>query len=176
MSIDLYAQPSWLNAVVSETGEDDLVIVAGQKQTLVTINERTCRYALMPHVPFKAAEAVSDAKISLLMPFTACVHTLKTDNGKEFAQHEGIAKHLGADFFFAHPYASRARGTNENKNGLIRQFFPKKMAFESIKPSDIELAMHRLNHRPRKCFGFKTPHEVFMKKLHSGHNAVGLQN
>lgn len=155
--------------------EADLVIGAGQKQALVTINERTSRYALIAHVPFKTAQAVSDAMISLLTPYAACVHTLTTDNGKEFAQHERIAGKLDADFFFAHPYASWERGANENMNGLIRQFFPKKMCFKSIAPKDIEFAMHRLNHRPRKCLGFKTPHEVFMKQLHSRHNAVALQ-
>lgn len=176
-------------AVVAERGrfgdwEGDLVIGAGQKQALVTLNERTSRYSLIAHVPNKTTQTVSDAMISLLTPFAACVHTycarsphpLTTDNGREFAQHERIAKQLGADFFFAHPYASWERGANENMNGLIRQFFPKKMAFESITLSDIELAMHRLNHRPRKCLGFKTPHEVFMKQLHSRHNAVALQS
>lgn len=167
-------------AVVAERGrfgdwEGDLVIGAGQKQALVTLNERTSRYTLIAHVAKKTAQAVSDAMVSMLTPFAACVHTLTTDNGKEFAQHERIAKQLGADFFFAHPYASWERGANENMNGLIRQFFPKKMAFESITLGDIELAMHRLNHRPRKCLGFKTPHEVFMKQLHSRHNAVALQ-
>ena len=167
-------------AVVAERGrfgdwEGDLVIGAGQQQALVTLNERTPRYSLIAHVPKKTAQAVSDAMISLLTPFAACVHTLTTDNGKEFAQHERIAKQLGADFFFAHPYASWERGANENMNGLIRQFFPKKMAFESITLNDIKLAMHHLNHRPRKCLGFKTPHEVFMKQLHSRHNAVALQ-
>lgn len=168
-------------AVVAERArfgdwEGDLVIGAGQKQALVTLNERTSRYSLIAHVPFKTAQAVSDAMISLLTPFAARVHTLTTDNGKEFAQHERIAKQLGADFFFAHPFASWERGANENMNGLIRQFFPKKMAFESITLSDIERATHRLNHRPRKCLGFKTPHEVFMKQLHSRHNAVALQS
>lgn len=89
--------------------------------------------------------------------------------------HERIAGKLDAQFFFAHPYASWERGANENMNGLIRQFFPKKMRFHSITPTDIELAMHRLNHRPRKCLGFKTPHEVFMKQLHSPHHTVALQ-
>lgn len=107
--------------------EADLVIGAGQKQALVTINERTSRYSLIAHVPFKTAQAVSDTMISLLTPFAASVHTLTTDNGKEFAQHERIAGNLDADFFFAHPYASWERGANENMNGLIRQFFPKKM-------------------------------------------------
>lgn len=60
-------------------------------------------------------------------------------------------------------------------NGLIRQFFPKKMRFNSITKKGIAYAMHRLNHRPRKYLGFKTPHEVFMMQLHSRHNAVALQ-
>ncbi len=155
--------------------EGDLVIGAGQQQALVTLNERKSRYSLIAHVPFKTAQVVSESMICLLRPFAACVHTLTTDNGKEFAQHERIAAKLDADFFFAHPYASWERGANENMNGLIRQFFPKKMRFESITRKDIAFAMHRLNHRPRKCLGFKTPHEVFMKQLHSRHNAVALQ-
>ncbi len=156
--------------------EGDLMIGAGQQQALVTLNERKSRYSLIAHVPFKTAQAVCDAVISLLDPYAACVHTLTTDNGKEFAQHETIAAKLDADFFFAHPYASWERGANENMNGLIRQFFPKKMRFDFITDQDLAFAMHRLNHRPRKCLGFKTPHEVFMKQLHSRHNAVALQS
>ena len=95
----------------------------------------------MAHVPFKTAQPVSDAMISLLTPFAANVHTLTTDNGKEFAQHERIAEQLGADFYFAHTYASWERGANENMNGLIRQFFPKKMPFD-----DITFVTNRLNH------------------------------
>jgi IS30 family transposase len=155
--------------------EADLVIGAGHQQALVTINERTSRYSLMAHVPAKTAQNVSDVMASLLTPFKKFVHTLTTDNGKEFAQHERIAEKLDADFFFAHPYASWERGANENMNGLIREFFPKKMSFREITRKDIEFAMHRLNHRPRKCLGFKTPHEVFMKQLHSRHNPVALQ-
>jgi IS30 family transposase len=166
--------------IVAERGrfgdwEADLVIGAGQKQALVTMNERTSRYSLIAHVPFKTAQAVSDAMIDLLKPFADCVHTLTTDNGKEFAQHERIASALDADFFFAHPYSSWERGANENMNGLIRQFFPKKMVFDCIRKKDIANAMHRLNHRPRKCLGFKTPHEVFMKQLQSHQQAVALR-
>jgi IS30 family transposase len=156
--------------------EGDTMIGAGHQQALVTLNERKSRYCLIAHVPTKTAQAVSDAVISLLTPFAGCVHTLTTDNGKEFAQHEQIARKLKADFFFAHPYASWERGANENMNGLIRQFFPKKCRFSSITPEDISHAMDRLNHRPRKCLGFKTPHEVFMNQLHSRHNSVALQN
>ena len=129
----------------------------------------------MAHVPFKTAQAVSDAMISLLAPFAADVHTLTTDNGKEFAQHELIAKQLGADFYFAHPYSSWERGANENMNGLIRQFFPKKMPFDDITDQDITFVTNRLNHRPRKCLGYKTPHEVFTQQLHLRHTAVALR-
>jgi IS30 family transposase len=156
-------------------GEADLIIGAGQKQALVTMNERTSRYSQFAHVPFKTAQAVSDNMISMLTSFSACVLTLTTGNGREFAQHERIAKELGADFFFAHPYSSWERGANENMNGLIREFFPKKMRFDLITKKEIFIAMHYLNHRPRKCLGFKTPHEVFWNKLHSCHNAVALQ-
>ena len=166
-------------AVVAERArfgdwEADLVIGAGQKQALVTINERISRYALIAHIPFKTAELVSSAMIAMLKPFSRCVHTLTTDNGREFAQHERIAATLEADFYFAHPYSSWERGANENMNGLIRQFFPKKMAFELITPTAIELAMHRLNHRPRKCLGYRTPHDVFMEQLQLHNPAVAL--
>ena len=80
-----------------------------------------------------------------------------------------------ANFFFAHPYSRWESGANENMNGLIRQFFLKKMAFESIITKDVELAMHHLNHRPRKCLGYRTPHEVFMKQLRLHNQMVALQ-
>jgi len=118
-------------------------------------------------VPRKTAQAVSDTIISLLTPFSHWVHTLTTDNGKEFSQHERIAQSIDADFYFAHPYCSWERGANENMNGLIRQFFPKKMHFEKITEIDITSVIDNLNHRPRKCLGFKTPHEVFMEQLQS---------
>ncbi len=147
--------------------EGDLVIGAGSQQALVTLNERKSRYTLIGKVVRKTAQAVSDTMISLLTPFANYVHTLTTDNGKEFAQHERIASSLDAKFFFAHPYCSWERGANENMNGLLRQFFPKKMHFDSINDTDIEKAMHSLNHRPRKCLNYQTPHEVFTKQLQS---------
>jgi transposase, IS30 family len=145
--------------------EGDLVIGAGHQQALVTLNERKSRYTLIGKVPHKTAQAVSDTIISLLTPFSHWVHTLTTDNGKEFAQHERIAESIDADFYFAHPYCSWERGANENMNGLIRQFFPKKMYFEKITEIEIAAVIDNLNHRPRKCLGFKTPHEVFMEQL-----------
>lgn len=156
--------------------EGDLVIGANHQQALVTLNERKSRYTLIGKVNRKTAQLVTDEIISLLTPFSDMVHTLTTDNGKEFAQHERTAKSIHADYYFAHPYCSWERGANENMNGLIRQFFPKKMRFESISFHDIEMAAYSLNHRPRKCLNFKTPHEVFMKALQSHQRGVALRS
>lgn len=147
--------------------EGDLVIGANHSQALVTLNERKSRYSLIGKVERKTAESVADTIISLLAPFSQFVHTLTTDNGKEFAQHERIAESIDSKHYFAHPYCSWERGANENMNGLIRQFFPKKMRFELISDEDILWAMNNLNHRPRKSLGYKTPHQVFMEQLQS---------
>ncbi len=80
---------------------------------------------------------------------------------KEFAEHEFIAQCLKAKVYFARPYHSWERGTNENTNGLLRQYFPKKMSLLHLSRSDVDDAVYRLNHRPRKCLGYRTPHEVF---------------
>ena len=91
--------------------------------------------------------------LSLPAPFSAYVHTLTT--GKEFAQHERIARALDARFFLAHPYASWERGANENMNVLIRQFFPKKMPRQAMTKKDIDFAMRRLNHPSESAWGSK---------------------
>ena len=104
---------------------------------------------------------MADATISLLHPFTNFVHTITGDNGKEFAEHVRIAETLKASFYFAHPYSAWERGTNENTNGLVRQYFPKKTDFSTVALSEAKVAVDKLNHRPRKCLDFKTPFEVF---------------
>ena len=147
--------------------EADLVIGARHSQALVTINERKSRYALIKRVTSKQAPVVRRAIVKKLKPFARLAHTLTTDNGKEFAQHERIAAGLKLDYYFAHPHAAWERGANENLNGLIRQFFPKHRKLEEVTDEEIVLAQHRLNHRPRKCLGYKTPHQVFWEKLHS---------
>ena len=109
----------------------------------------------------KTAESVSRSVRRLLEPIASKVFTLTSDNGKEFARHQEIAKALQADFYFAHPYSSWERGLNENTNGLIRQYFPKKHDFTNITEKDISMVINKLNNRPRKCLGFKTPNQVF---------------
>jgi IS30 family transposase len=141
--------------------ELDTVIGKNHQQALVTLVERKSRLTLIAKVIRNTAENVSDAIVSLLSALKPWVHTLTSDNGKEFSQHATIAKKLNAKFYFAHPYASWERGLNENTNGLIRQYFPKKHDFTTITEHLVERVMDKLNNRPRKSLGFKTPYEVF---------------
>lgn len=143
--------------------EADTIIGKNHRQAIVSIVERKTGLTLIRKVERKTSKAVSQAMIVLLKPYKNKVRTITSDNGKEFAGHEEIAKTLKADFYFAHPYASWERGTNENTNGLIRQYFPKNRDFTTITQQEIDTAMERLNNRPRKRLGYKTPNQVFFK-------------
>jgi IS30 family transposase len=112
--------------------EADTVIGKSHKQAIVSIVERKTGFTLIHKVERKTAQAVSQAMITLLKPYRKKVNTITSDNGREFAGHEEIAKSLKADFYFAHPYSSWEPGTNENTNGLIRQYFPKNRDFTTI--------------------------------------------
>jgi transposase, IS30 family len=141
--------------------EGDTVIGRGHKGVLVTLVERKSRYTLVRELPNREAAPVSSAIIEMLRPHKERCLTLTFDNGKEFADHVFFGACLGADVYFAHPYHSWERGTNENTNGLIRQYFPKAMGFANLSADDVNDVAYRLNHRPRKCLGYLTPHEVF---------------
>jgi IS30 family transposase len=141
--------------------EVDTLIGKGHRHAIVSLTERKSRLALLRMVERKTAQAVADAVIELLRSLPVRTHTVTADNGKEFGDHEQIAHDLRADVYFAHPYSSWERATNENMNGLIRQYFPKKRSFATITENEIEFVMERLNNRPRKCLGFKSPNQVF---------------
>ena len=141
--------------------ELDTIIGKAHKQAIVSLTERKSRLTLIHKVERKTADNVANAIIHLLSPIARRVHTMTSDNGKEFARHETIAKALKAKFYFAHPYASWERGLNENTNGLIRQYFPKNCDFTMITEKQIKYVMDKLNNRPRKCLGIKTPNQVF---------------
>jgi IS30 family transposase len=143
--------------------EVDTIVGKGRRGAIVSLTERKSRLALMRKVKRKTAEAVADAVIELLKPYKNFVHTITSDNGKEFAEHERIARRLEAKVYFAHPYAAWERATNENTNGLIRQYFPKSRDFSSITDEESIMAMWRLNNRPRKCLAFDTPNQVFFQ-------------
>ena len=141
--------------------EADTIIGAGQKGAIVTLVERKSRFTMMDKVERRTADATEEAIVRMLLPHIFQVRTITFDNGKEFAYHEKVAQQLQADMYFAHPYASWERGTNENTNGLIRQYLPKGSDFSSITADQLSFIIERLNHRPRKCLDFLTPAMVF---------------
>ena len=145
--------------------EVDTIIGKGHRHAIVSLTERKARLALLRKVERKTSQAVADAVIELLKKLSVQIHTITADNGKEFADHERIARDLRTNVYFAHPYSSWERATNENMNGLIRQYFPKKHGFAAITETEIEFVMERLNNRPRKCLGFKTPNQIFFNRL-----------
>ena len=145
--------------------EIDTVIGKGHSGALVTIVERVTLKTLSVRINSKKASDVTRATIKLLKPYKDLVHSITADNGKEFSGHEKIAKALEADVFFAHPYSSWERGLNENTNGLLRQYFPKDTDFRKILSIDVTKAVQRLNTRPRKTLGFKTPNQIMAQYM-----------
>ena len=141
--------------------EADTVFGRQSQAPLLTLVDRRSRYCVIAPLQSKQAKHVGERMVTALSALNTQVHTITSDNGKEFAQHKAVSQALQAGFYFARPYASWERGTNENTNGLLRQFFPKQHDFNSITQGEIEQAMHLLNNRPRKCLGWLTPNEVF---------------
>ena len=151
----------WSPEQISGRLKVDTLLGKQQKHALLTLTERKSRFTLLGKVPRRTAGAVRQQVCQLLLPVRDKVHTLTSDHGKEFADHELITETLQLKFYFAHPYAAWERGTNENTNGLLQQYFPKKSDFQAISNQKMDQAMSRLNLRPRKSLRFKTPFEVF---------------
>lgn len=138
--------------------EVDTIIGKNHKGAIVTINDRATGMLTMKRIDKKEASITRKAIIELLepwMPFN--LSTMTADNGKEFAEHERISEQLGIDVYFAHPYHSWERGSNENLNGLIRQYIPKNSDFQSLSDDYIKYIENKLNQRPRKRFGYLSP-------------------
>lgn len=141
--------------------EADTIIGKNHKGAIATLDERKTKLRLAVPMPGKKAKAVKQAMIGALKPLKKFVKTITYDNGKEFVQHEEIAKALKCDSYFAAPYHSWERGQNENANGLLRQYFPKSMELNSATENEVMIAVDKLNSRPRKCLDYKTPYESF---------------
>lgn len=143
--------------------ELDTVIGKNHKGAILTVNDRTTGLCWLALLEGKESGPLKDALIKKLSPLKGLIKTATADNGKEFADHKEISEALGIDVFFAHPYHSWERGANENMNGLIRQYIPKKSSFEDLKNEDILLIQNKLNNRPRKRLNFLTPIEYFLR-------------
>ena len=141
--------------------EADTIIGKNHQGAIVTLDDRKSKLRLAAPLAGKKALNVKDAIVKLLKPIHHYVTTITFDNGKEFTLHEKIATDLKCKTYFAKPYHSWERGQNENANGLLRQYFPKSMELVSVTGKQVLDAVHKLNSRPRKCLGYKTPYEVF---------------
>jgi IS30 family transposase len=140
--------------------EGDLMIGKNHQGAALTLVERKSRFTIIRKVEGKQAMPVANAIIASL-GWVPAVETLTNDNGKEFAEHQMVSSALATNVYFAHPYSSWERGTNENTNGLIRQYLPKDRNLSTLTTKEELMIMDRLNLRPRKCLGFLTPFEVF---------------
>jgi IS30 family transposase len=150
--------------------EGDTVQSAGKKANIVTYVERKSRFLLSHVIGSKTPKEVNRATRIVFkgVPEKFC-KTMTLDNGTEFAGFKDIEEALNIDVYFARPSQPNDRATNENTNGLIRQFLPKKKNFEFLKQRQLDKINRILNNRPRKCLNYRTPYEVLMR-------AVALQN
>jgi len=144
--------------------EGDTIIGGGcNSGAIVSTVERVSRFTVLAKVENKSPDGVTKAITRKMAPFGKLAYTMTVDNGGEFAFHERIAQALDIKIYFARPYHSWERGTNENTNGLVRQYFKKSMRFDIVTDEEVQSVADKLNHRPRKCLGYQTPYEVFSK-------------
>lgn len=140
--------------------EADSVVGKGAVR-LITLVERKSRYIKLQRVSDGKACSARNAILTALHPLRCCVQTLTYDNGSEFAEHALIDIALKARAYFAEPHSPWQRGSNENANGLVRQYAPKGRSMSTLTDEEVQIIEDKLNNRPRKTLGFKTPREVF---------------
>ena len=153
--------------LIEEAGhwEGDLIIGPNQKSCMGTLVERKLRYTLLVKLPNKKADVVQSAFAKRLNELPQYLRqTMTYDNGVEMAKHQDLAKQTCMDIYFAHPYHSWERGTNENMNGVIRRFFSKKTDFNTVSQEQMDDLERHLNNRPRKVLGYKTPNEKLLEE------------
>lgn len=146
--------------------EGDTIVGKGRRSALVTLVERKSGYARIGRVDGMKSELtmrVAKRRLQNLPP--SLRRSMTFDNGKEFAEHQRLTRGLGFQVYFAAPYASWQRGTNENTNGLLRQFFAKRTDFTRISHRQVARVEQLLNERPRQRLGYRTPAEVLQNKL-----------
>lgn len=145
--------------------ESDTIRGAKWSGCIGTHVERLSRYAVLFKIPDRTANAFSEGTINAFEKFPKGKRrSMTADHGKEFANHREIFTRLNCKVYFADPHAPWQRGTNENFNGLLRQFFPKRTSFSEVTQENVDEIALLLNRRPRKCLAWRSPEEVFFKK------------
>jgi IS30 family transposase len=147
----------------SRFGDLELDTIVGQNHQggLVSINDRMTGLIKIRLITAKDAAQVEEKIVDSLKEWKPFLHTLTSDNGKEFANHKRISTTLNVDFFFAKPHHPWERGSNENCNRLVRQYFPKGTDFSTVTDEEIQKVEDKINNRPRKRHGFLSPNQVF---------------
>jgi IS30 family transposase len=141
--------------------EGDSLVSGKSLAALNSLVERKSRFLMLTRIDRKTAEQTTDAVVRRLQGLPEKARrTLTLDNGTENAGHEKITGAIGTQCYFADPYASWQRGSNEQVNGMIRRYFPKGTDFSKITDEQVAWVESRINNRPRKCLGYKTPAEV----------------
>ncbi|WP_028877027.1 IS30 family transposase [Teredinibacter turnerae] len=140
--------------------EIDTVMGTGSNDCIVTLVERKSGYVLIGKLPNRSTASLNAKTISLIKKAPAAFKTITADNGTEFHQYTAIEKATNTKFFFTNPYHSWERGSNENCNGLIRQYLPKGTSMASLSQQQCNRIAEKLNSRPRKRHNFKTPEKV----------------
>lgn len=143
--------------------EGDSVIGKGHKQAVHTEVERTSRYLQAKYLSEFNSQSTVEAQRAIFeaLPENAR-KTITLDNGLEFVKHQELTKQLGVKVYFADPYSSFQRGTNENTNGLLRRYIPKKTSFKGLTQVDLDDIVWEINNRPKKCLEYATPKEIFI--------------
>ena len=145
--------------------EVDTIVGAGHRGVVVTCVERRSRYLVTRRLDRKTAPATAAALLDALRHHDrGKLLTITFDNGLEFAHFEEVENRLELTAYFADPYSSWQRGTNENTNGLLRQYIPKGMDLTDLKDHELESYTRKLNNRPRKCLNYRTPAEVYHQR------------
>jgi IS30 family transposase len=148
---------------------DTIIGEKGKKESILTYVDRMSGYLVAEFVLNRKAETIHKATTKRFCSLPRNKrHTITYDNGVEFSDHEFTERDTKTTIYFAHPYHSWERGTNENTNGLLRQFFPKKTSFATITIKDVKKAEKLINSRPRKRLNYLTPTEVFYDKIALG--------
>lgn len=144
--------------------EVDTIIGKNHKGAIITLNDRTSGMLWMGKVETRDAETVRIKLAEMLEEIRPYIKSITADNGKEFSEHQHITDEY-CDFFFANPYSPWERGSNENLNGLVRQYIPKSSDFSNYSEQRILEIQNKLNNRPRKRFGYENPIFVMEKLL-----------